>query len=204
LTSSPAIPRGSFVPRFPIIYKGCQELISATWQEMDANLGLCRFAYVEFAEPSFVAHALVLNESLFRGRNLKVGQAPFPSSLLSADHLLTGCAKTHESSWYVKPRPRPRCSERWWPWLRRRTWRLSTSRWLSWWLQRKPWSRLHAILEPDGHSGGDFRAFELLAGGWRTGKRTIVRGHCDDFTKSTGNELLMRRLLDLALVLVNL
>jgi hypothetical protein len=171
---------------------------------MDANLGLCRFAYVEFAEPSFVAHALVLNESLFRGRNLKVGQAPFASSLLSADHILTGCAKTHESSWYVKPRPRPRCSERWWPWLRRRTWRVSTSRWLSWWLQGKPWSRLHTILEPDGHSGGDYRAFELLAGGWRIGKRTIVRGHCDDLTKSTGNELLMRRLLDLALVLVNL
>ncbi|KAK9459421.1 uncharacterized protein V1516DRAFT_679867 [Lipomyces oligophaga] len=30
------------------------------------------YAYVEFAEPSFVANALVLNESLFRGRNLKV------------------------------------------------------------------------------------------------------------------------------------
>jgi hypothetical protein len=168
---------------------------------MGANLGLCRFAYVEFAEPSFVAHALVLNESLFRGRNLKVGQAAFPSFLHSADGLLTGCAKTHESSWYVKPRSRPRCSERWWPWLRWWTWRLSTSRWLSWWLQRKPWSRFHAIL--DGHEGGGFRAFELLRGGRRIGKRTIVRGHCDDFTKSAGNELLMRR-LDLALVLVNL
>ncbi|KAL1964284.1 hypothetical protein VTN77DRAFT_7104 [Rasamsonia byssochlamydoides] len=30
------------------------------------------YAYVEFAEPSFVAQALVLNESVFRGRNLKV------------------------------------------------------------------------------------------------------------------------------------
>ncbi|KAJ5893866.1 Polyadenylate-binding protein 2 [Penicillium taxi] len=30
------------------------------------------YAYVEFAEPSVVAQALVLNESLFRGRNLKV------------------------------------------------------------------------------------------------------------------------------------
>ncbi|KAI9849276.1 MAG: hypothetical protein M1837_004735 [Sclerophora amabilis] len=30
------------------------------------------YAYVEFAEPSLVAHALVLNESVFRGRNLKV------------------------------------------------------------------------------------------------------------------------------------
>ncbi|CAK39785.1 polyadenylate-binding protein 2 [Aspergillus awamori] len=30
------------------------------------------YAYVEFAEPSLVAQALVLNESVFRGRNLKV------------------------------------------------------------------------------------------------------------------------------------
>ncbi|KAF7585865.1 cytoplasmic RNA-binding protein [Aspergillus hancockii] len=29
------------------------------------------YAYVEFAEPSLVAQALVLNESVFRGRNLK-------------------------------------------------------------------------------------------------------------------------------------
>ncbi|KAH7100637.1 hypothetical protein BKA62DRAFT_619758 [Auriculariales sp. MPI-PUGE-AT-0066] len=30
------------------------------------------YAYVEFAEPAFVQHALVLNESLFRGRLIKV------------------------------------------------------------------------------------------------------------------------------------
>ncbi|KAI9739425.1 MAG: cytoplasmic RNA-binding protein [Claussenomyces sp. TS43310] len=30
------------------------------------------YAYVEFAEPAFVAQALVLNESVFHGRNLKV------------------------------------------------------------------------------------------------------------------------------------
>ncbi|SPO06662.1 related to polyadenylate-binding protein 2 (Poly(A)-binding protein 2) [Cephalotrichum gorgonifer] len=30
------------------------------------------YAYVEFTEPSLVAHALVLNESLFKGRNIKV------------------------------------------------------------------------------------------------------------------------------------
>ncbi|EGD94005.1 hypothetical protein TESG_01534 [Trichophyton tonsurans CBS 112818] len=30
------------------------------------------YAYVEFSEPSLVAQALVLNESLFRGRNIKV------------------------------------------------------------------------------------------------------------------------------------
>lgn len=31
-----------------------------------------RYAYVEFAEPSFVSNAVALNESLFRGRLLKV------------------------------------------------------------------------------------------------------------------------------------
>jgi len=30
------------------------------------------YAYVEFSEPSLVSNALVLNESVFRGRNLKV------------------------------------------------------------------------------------------------------------------------------------
>ncbi|TKX18611.1 polyadenylate-binding protein [Elsinoe australis] len=30
------------------------------------------YAYVEFSEPSLVANALVLNESVFRGRNIKV------------------------------------------------------------------------------------------------------------------------------------
>lgn len=37
----------------------------------DAN-ERCRYAYVEFSEPSLVPNALVLNESVFRGRNLKV------------------------------------------------------------------------------------------------------------------------------------
>lgn len=39
-----------------------------------------RYAYVEFAEPSLVAQALVLNESVFRGRNLKVCTTSFFSS----------------------------------------------------------------------------------------------------------------------------
>lgn len=30
------------------------------------------YAYVEFTEPNLVAQALVLNESLFKGRNIKV------------------------------------------------------------------------------------------------------------------------------------
>lgn len=37
-------------------------------------MSVCRYAYVEFTEPSLVAQALVLNESVFRGRNLKVCQ----------------------------------------------------------------------------------------------------------------------------------
>ena len=31
-----------------------------------------RYAYVEFTEPELVNQALVLNDSIFRGRNLKV------------------------------------------------------------------------------------------------------------------------------------
>ena len=54
-------------------------VINATWQEKDANLGLCRYAYVEFVEPSLVAQALVLNESVFKGRNLKVNLLSHPS-----------------------------------------------------------------------------------------------------------------------------
>jgi polyadenylate-binding protein 2 len=35
-------------------------------------MGVCRYAYVEFTEPSLVNEALVLDNSLFRSRNLKV------------------------------------------------------------------------------------------------------------------------------------
>ncbi len=38
----------------------------------DAHATAARYAYVEFTEPSLVAQALVLNESLFKGRNIKV------------------------------------------------------------------------------------------------------------------------------------
>jgi polyadenylate-binding protein 2 len=50
------------------------------------------YAYVEFAEPSLVTQALVLNESVFRSRNLKVCCARLNDSLkeLSADTLLAG------------------------------------------------------------------------------------------------------------------
>jgi polyadenylate-binding protein 2 len=39
-----------------------------------ANGMVRRYAYVEFSEPDLVTQALVLNESLFRGRNLKVSK----------------------------------------------------------------------------------------------------------------------------------
>ncbi|KAI9678115.1 MAG: cytoplasmic RNA-binding protein [Caeruleum heppii] len=38
------------------------------------------YAYVEFAEPSLVAQALVLNETVFRGRNLKAGNDTLSAS----------------------------------------------------------------------------------------------------------------------------
>jgi polyadenylate-binding protein 2 len=35
-------------------------------------MSACRYAYVEFSEPSLVNNALVLNDSTFHGRPLKV------------------------------------------------------------------------------------------------------------------------------------
>ena len=49
----------------------------------------CRYAYVEFTEPQLVAQALVLNESMFRGRNLKVGLF-FAKRLRTADLRVAG------------------------------------------------------------------------------------------------------------------
>lgn len=47
-----------------------------TWQEFGRKIGtlmgVCRYAYVEFTEPSLVSEALVLDNSQFRNRNLKV------------------------------------------------------------------------------------------------------------------------------------
>lgn len=49
---------------------------SVTWQEFGRKIGtlmgVCRYAYVEFTEPSLVNEALVLDNSQFRNRNLKV------------------------------------------------------------------------------------------------------------------------------------
>jgi hypothetical protein len=48
----------------------------ATWQEFGRKIGtlmsVCRYAYVEFTEPTLVNEALVLDNSVFRERNLKV------------------------------------------------------------------------------------------------------------------------------------
>jgi polyadenylate-binding protein 2 len=35
-------------------------------------MSVCRYAYVEFTEPALVNQALVLDNSVFRDRNLKV------------------------------------------------------------------------------------------------------------------------------------
>jgi hypothetical protein len=56
-------------PCFPY----CCSLPGKSLAARDGTLmGVCRYAYVEFTEPNLVAQALVLNESVFRGRNLKV------------------------------------------------------------------------------------------------------------------------------------
>jgi polyadenylate-binding protein 2 len=46
----------------------------------------CRYAYVEFTEPAHVAQALVLNDSIFRGRELKVCNSPALSLQLSNEY----------------------------------------------------------------------------------------------------------------------
>lgn len=43
------------------------------------------YAYVEFSEPQLVTSALVLNESVFRNRNIKVCSCPFRSNMQHTD-----------------------------------------------------------------------------------------------------------------------
>lgn len=80
------------------------------------------YAYVEFSEPNLVTQALVLNESVFRGRNIKVcsHHSRFWCDSLT---IATGCAETNQSS-----RHEPRW-QRWRSWWRRSSW----SRWAVWW-----------------------------------------------------------------------
>ena len=91
-----------------------------------------------------VAQALVLNESIFHARPLKVSSSfPISGSILTGT-LVTGRSKAYQSSRYEWP---------WWlPWQgrRERPWRLSrpglsSSRRISWWVQRS-WQRLLAVL----------------------------------------------------------
>jgi len=59
-------------------------------------MGSCRYAYVEFTEPSLVGQALVLNESMFRGRNLKVSHT---AGTVHGEGLLTlnQCSRLYRS-----------------------------------------------------------------------------------------------------------
>jgi len=50
----------------------------------DANWAHRRYAYVEFSEPSLVNNAIVLNDSVFHNRNLKVCPS---KTLLAIDDL---------------------------------------------------------------------------------------------------------------------
>jgi hypothetical protein len=59
-----------------LLHTAPSTLSFATWQEFGRKIGtlmgVCRYAYVEFTEPSLVSEALVLDNSQFRDRNLKV------------------------------------------------------------------------------------------------------------------------------------
>lgn len=48
----------------------------------DSVVDLCRFAYIEFADKESVRTAMALDESLFRGRQIKVRPVPLCSGLL--------------------------------------------------------------------------------------------------------------------------
>ena len=105
-----------------------------------------RYAYVEFAEPSLVAQALVLNESVFRGRNLKVST---PHMLAPWRHwlnpLLTwnplGCSQANQSAGHGSGAWPGWFPGSWlWPWGLCAPWILP-------WRISGPWSRLRTILD---------------------------------------------------------
>lgn len=56
-----------FPPGFPLLFFWISHLMSGFTDKR-----LFRYAYVEFSEPNLVAQALVLNDSFFKGRNIKV------------------------------------------------------------------------------------------------------------------------------------
>lgn len=60
-------------------------------------MGVCRYAYVEFSDPQLVTQALVLNDSIFRGRQLKVYFHP-PSCTHPGLTFLTQCHRSQPSA----------------------------------------------------------------------------------------------------------
>lgn len=103
------------------------------------------YAYVEFSEPSLVNNALVLNESVFRGRNLKVSlyslQSNMPryrdQSLNSTGRSKANKPSRHEQGWSRRPR-RSKGRWSWWPLRWRRRLRSTTH---VWWRSRWRWLR---------------------------------------------------------------
>src|ERR1700712_1420315 len=60
-------------------------------------MGVCRYAYVEFSDPQLVTQALVLNDSMFRGRQLKVYLHHLPIPYLEHTNL-TRTNRSHLSA----------------------------------------------------------------------------------------------------------
>jgi len=95
------------------------------------------YAYVEFTEPSLVTQALVLNDSMFRSRAIKVRSMMV---LCGGQTLIlaVGCSQAYKLAWHDTRRTwwrrRSRWPKRWprrWLWLRRTT----NARW-----SRRVWS----------------------------------------------------------------
>ena len=69
-----------------------------------------RFAYVEFAEKEMVDEAVKLNESLFKGRQIKVGTSLIPRPF-HAPYFITspcqcvGVSKAYEQAWDQQYQP---------------------------------------------------------------------------------------------------
>jgi hypothetical protein len=82
---------------------------------------------VEFTEPRLVTNALVLNESVFRGRNLKVLKLSLRQGKYTKI-LSTGRTQTYQPAWNHPWTRRRRRWRRWWTW-----WRVSP--WRTWWLR---------------------------------------------------------------------
>lgn len=86
VTSSQDTLRGTFLPRC-----ACPD-VESCW--------CCRYAYVEFAEPEFIDAALAMDNSLFRGRLIKV--SCFVSECLPTTNTpaCTGDTKKDKHSWF--------------------------------------------------------------------------------------------------------